>query len=74
MTGTRNGQATEGLKYWSVAEIAAMVGVGEDTLYREIDRKKLRATRVGGRQWRVRQDWLDTYLEGQSNITEEEDA
>ena len=46
----------------SPAEVAAIAGVSRKTIYREVERGELRATRVG-HQIRIARGDLDLYLE-----------
>jgi excisionase family DNA binding protein len=48
----------------TVEEAAARAHVSKKTIYGEVKRKRLRAARVGGRrELRLRDEWIDEWLE-----------
>jgi excisionase family DNA binding protein len=50
--------------WMTVREASRYARCGPKTLYREIHQGRLRAARIGGRrEFRVRREWLDTWLE-----------
>lgn len=49
----------------SPTEVAEFFNVHRMTVIRLINSNKLRAVRVGG-QWRIRREWVDEYIERQS--------
>lgn len=55
----------------TVAEVAARLRVARMTVYREIDRGRLPASRVG-RNWRIDPDDLDAYLNTNGTPTDED--
>jgi excisionase family DNA binding protein len=47
-----------------LADAAQYAGCGPKQLYRAVDRKQLRAAKVGGRgDLRFRREWIDAWLE-----------
>ena len=54
-----------------IQEAAAYARCGRKLLYREIAAGRLRAARVGGRrEIRLRQQWIDDWLEATTRIVE----
>ena len=53
-------------KYYKVREVAAFLSISDETVYRLIRAKKLRATRVSN-LWRVSADSLEAFTKGESN-------
>jgi excisionase family DNA binding protein len=55
-----------------IKEAAAYARCGRKLLYREIAAGRLRAARVGGRrEIRLRQQWIDDWLEATTRIVEQ---
>jgi excisionase family DNA binding protein len=55
----------------TVAEAAAYAHVSASILYREVQARRLRAARLGGRRnLRLRRDWIDAWLEASATPVE----
>ena len=48
-----------------IDEVAMILRVGEKTVFRLIWNKKIKVAKIGG-QWRFRPEWIDEYIERQS--------
>lgn len=57
------GRKGQNMDEWlTVEEVAAMVRKSVKTVYKWIDEGRLQATKLGGRDWRIRRSWLDAML------------
>jgi excisionase family DNA binding protein len=54
-------------RLWSVSEVAAYLHQSEQSVYRHIHSKKLRASKVGG-EWRISDEAICKLLEDGLNI------
>jgi excisionase family DNA binding protein len=61
-------------KWLSVAEVAEELGLSDDTIRNWVNRKKnpLPAIKTG-RDWRIKREDLDIFLEHMKNVREDED-
>lgn len=61
-------------KWLSVAEIAEELGLSDDTIRNWVNRKKnpLPAIKTG-RDWRIKREDLDEFLDHMKNVREDED-
>lgn len=55
----------EGVKFYTVAELATLLRVSKMSVYRIIRGREIDSYTVGGRCYRVTPDALDAYLERQ---------
>jgi excisionase family DNA binding protein len=53
-------QATKTKAFYSIAELSVRWGVGRTTIYREVERGRLKKTRIGG-QVRFSAESVETY-------------
>jgi excisionase family DNA binding protein len=61
-------------KWLSVAEVAEELGLSDDTIRNWVNRKKnpLPAIKTG-RDWRIKREDLDKFLDHMKNVREDED-
>jgi excisionase family DNA binding protein len=52
-------------QYYMPEEIALMLKVDKETIYRHLKSGKLKGNKVGGTLWRISQEDLDKYIKGE---------
>ena len=52
------------MKFYTVLEIAKMLSISDETVYRHINSGKLKASKIG-QQWRISEEQLQDYLKGE---------
>ena len=52
-------------QYYMPEEIALMLKVDKETIYRHLKSGKLKGNKVGGTLWRISQEDLDRYIKGE---------
>lgn len=60
-------------KLYFIKEIVLKFGIGEWTIRKAIDSGKLKASKIG-REWRVKEEDFEAYLEATSNINKNRGA
>lgn len=58
----------QGIKYYSVQEVADMLGIYYRTVYGWIKNKEIKAVKIAG-QWRISEEDIITYINEQEKNT-----